>query len=178
MEKSFEKWLKDISVRKFRGSKACYLLNLSGDILKEFDNLLQCSRYLNMTQLSENQYNNGCIIKSKYRVFTISYYVKNKVNIKKLKSYTQECKKMQEMHRKQNIIICDLFPNEEFLYIKPLSDKLGKSSESVRLILRGKTISNPYNIRYKYRELRNKDFRSRYQKIISNSEILNNNENK
>lgn len=173
MEKTFEQWLKYTNVRKFRSSKSCYLLNLNGDILKEFDSLLQLSRYLNMTQLSEAQYNTGCIIKREYRVFTINYYNENKSKIKKLKSYVQEYKKIQEMHRKQNIIICDLFPNEEFLYIKPLSDKLGKSSESVRLILRGKTISNPYNIRYKYPELRNKDFRSRYQKIVKNSEILN-----
>lgn len=162
MKKTFLDWVKNPKkqTRNFRGSKACYLCDLNGKVLFEFDNLMDCARHLKKKrQISDKQYNTGTVISKKYRVFTINYYLENKEDILKLKNHTVEHILKSKMHKKQNIILCDLYPEEEFLYTTNLSKKLKKTPQTIGLILNGGIKKNPYNIRYKYPELRNLDFR-------------------
>ena len=169
MKKTFLEWVKQPKkeIRPFRSSKACYLCDLNGKILKEFNNLFDCARYLRHSRnFAVSQYNSCCIVNGKYRVFTINYYLENKVEILKLKNYTCETKLKNKIRYNKNIILCDLHPNEEFI-IKSLSDRISKHIETIRLILKGKILKNDYNIRYKYPELQNLDVRHR-NKVIKN----------
>lgn len=54
-----------------------YLLNLKGEIIKEFDSLIEVSKYLNCSQISSNRYNNSKILFKKYRVVTKEFYENN-----------------------------------------------------------------------------------------------------
>lgn len=156
VRKTFLEWLKNPKkeLRKFR-SKACYLCDLNGKILKEFDNLFDCARYLKKKRnFAVSQYNSDCIVSNKYRVFTIDYYLENKDFILKMKTYSCKTKLKKELRDKKKIILCDMYPEEEFT-IDSLSNKIKKHIETIRLILKGKTLKNDYNIRYKYPELQN-----------------------
>lgn len=83
-----------------------YLLNLKGEILKEFDSLIAISKYLNCSQINKNRYNNSKILFKKYRVVTKEFYENNldlilswKVNYHKKDDYLNYYK-FDEISRK------------------------------------------------------------------------------
>src|SRR5690606_12052173 len=103
-------------IRKFRSRNACYLLDLNGNILNEFDNLQCCARFLkNKSQIGSNRFNNGSVVNRNYRIFTIDYYNKNKKSILKLKNYNRVVKEKSLNSKPKPIPIpnylCDLQGN-------------------------------------------------------------------
>lgn len=129
-----------------------YLCDLKGNILNEFNNIQDCSRYLNRTQINASQLNKGNVIKKKYRVFTVSFYNENKELILRLKDYKNETEYNKKYNKKLNqvkgVIICDLFPNQEFTKIE-LAKKLKMTPNNIGNILNGNAVKT-YGIKYKY----------------------------
>lgn len=163
MRKTFIEWIKVCrSNSNLKTGIPCVLLDLSGVVVGKFERLIDLAEFLGMPQVTV--YNTDRIFLGKYRVFTQDYFLKNKDVVYSMKNYIRECDYISEMHKKQNIIICDLFPNEEFLYYGSIAKKLNVSQASISNIMTGKTISNPHNIRYKHPELRGLDFRQKRNK--------------
>ena len=84
----------------------CYLLNLKGEIFKEFDCLIDISKYLNCAQINSNRYNNSKILFKQYRVVTKDFYENNlelilswKINVYKKDDYLNHYK-FDEISRK------------------------------------------------------------------------------
>lgn len=57
--------------------------------------------------------------------------------------------KLLKIIEKKKIVLCDLFPSEEFKNMQELALRLGVTRETIRLKLNGSIIENKYNIRYK-----------------------------
>lgn len=129
-----------------------YLCDLKGNVLKEFDSLQDCSSYLNRTQINSIQLNKGNVIKKQYRVFTVDFYNENKELISRLKDYKSETEYKKKYNKKINqvkgVIICDLFPNQEFTKIE-LAKKLKMTPNNIGNILNGNAVKT-YGIKYKY----------------------------
>ena len=58
----------------------CYLLDLNGNILNNFNSLTELSKYLNTHQIPSNLYNTSKIFLKKYRIVTEDFY-NNNLNI-------------------------------------------------------------------------------------------------
>lgn len=134
-------------------SKPCVLVDLRGNPIKEFSNIIEASKYLNMTQIT--RYNGPSVISGVYRLFTLDFYADNLPEIKKYKSYTSEIRETGRLYAKRLMVECDLFPNEVFTR-RTLADKMGVSVAQIGYVITGRIKKNPFNIRLKYPELTDK----------------------
>ena len=164
-------------IRKFRSSKACYLLDLNGNILNEFDNLQCCARFLNKKQFQKTQFNNGCAISKKYRVFTIDYYNENKKSILKLKNYTRVVKE-KSLNKKPVPVpnyVCDLSGNiiNEFKNLSDASKFLNKKVINNQQYNNGSIISKKYRVFSKEYFDKNKDEILKLKNYSSYTELVN-----
>ncbi len=127
----------------------CYLLDLDGNIIKEYESILKCYRSgLLMNPISFK--NKGIIHKKKYRVVTVDFYNTNLDTILSWKNYSKVPPKPIV---KKPIIYVD-FKTEilEFNSARMVANFLGTSYENVRTILNKSVKNNPNNIRYKKEE--------------------------
>ena len=143
-------------MREYKRNTCCYLLDLNGKILKEFNNLQACSRFLNKTQLNKLQYNSGSVVSKKYRIFTKYFYNNNIDKIKKLSNISNATDIKKTLSKDKFILICDLFPDIEFKNAVELSKYMEDNHKYFKMtsaqilnVAKGITIKNIHNIRYK-----------------------------
>lgn len=132
-------------------SIAVYVLDLNGNIINEFNSIMEASRNLK-TLIISNKINSSSIIRSKYRLVSKEFYKQNIDVILKWKNYTREHKEKGRLYLlRQQVIVTKDNITIEFNTQKEASNYLGISRERVRQIL--KSSSKKFEIRYKYPEL-------------------------
>lgn len=133
-------------------SISIYLLDLKGNIINEFESIMECCRNLKISRRDSRSINTDSKIKSKYRLVSKEFYNKNIDIILNWKNYTSEIKEKNRLNilKRKLIVIKD---NEiiEFNNQKEVSNYLNISKERVRQIL--KSSSKKFKIQYKYPEL-------------------------
>lgn len=135
-------------------SISVYLLDLNGNIINEFNSIMEASRNLK-TLITSNKINSSSIIRSKYRLVSKEFYNQNITTILNWKNYTRKDKEKGRLYllRQQVIVIKDN-KTIEFNTQKEAGEYLGISRERVRQIL--KSNSKKFEIKYKHPELQNK----------------------
>ena len=132
-------------------SIAVYLLDINGNIINEFNSIMEASRNLK-TLITSNRINSSALIKTKYRLVSKDFYKQNIDIILNWKNYTCQTKENSRLKiLKQQIIVIKNNETIEFNNQKEAGDYLGVSRERVRQIL--KSSSKKFEIRYKYPEL-------------------------
>lgn len=128
-----------------------YLLDLNGNVINEFNSIMEASRSLK-TLIISNNVNSSSIIRSKYRLVNKEFYKQNIDIILKWKNYTREHKERGRLYLlRQQVIVTKDDKIIEFNTQKEAGEYLGISRERVRQIL--KSSSKKFEIRYKYPEL-------------------------
>lgn len=128
-----------------------YLLDLNGNVINEFNSIMEASRSLK-TLIISNKVNSSSIIRSKYRLVNKEFYKQNIDIILKWKNYTREHKERGRLYLlRQQVIVTKDDKIIEFNTQKEAGEYLGISRERVRQIL--KSSSKKFEIRYKYPEL-------------------------
>ena len=133
-------------------SISVYLLDLEGNIIKEYESIMEASRNLK-TLIANYRVNTDAIIRSKYRLVSKEFYNNNLEFILTWSKITNpvstQLKIDKENFRLKRIII---YNNKEYISKEVLAEELPISLERIRQILvSGK--SKKYNIKYKYPEL-------------------------
>lgn len=132
-------------------SISVYLLDLNGNIINEFNSIMEASRNLN-TLIISNKVNSSSIIRTKYRLVSKEFYKQNTDIILKWKNYNREHKEKGRLYLlRQQVIVTKDNETIEFNTQKEAGEYLGISRERVRQIL--KSSSKKFKIRYKYPEL-------------------------
>ena len=132
-------------------SIAVYVLDLNGNIINEFNSIMDASRNLKTTLVS-NRINTSALIKTKYRLVSKEFYKQNIDIILKWKNYNREHKEKGRLYLlRQQVIVTKDNKNIEFNNQKEAGEYLGISRERVRQIL--KSSSKKFEIKYKYPEL-------------------------
>ena len=129
-----------------------YLLDLNGNLINEFNSIMECCRNLKIGRRDSRFVNTDSKIKSKYRLVTKEFYNQNIDIILKWKNYNREHKEKSRLFKlKQQIIVIKDDKVIEFNNQTEVSMYLGITKERVRQIL--KLGSKKFEIKYKYPEL-------------------------
>ena len=129
-----------------------YLLDLNGNVINEFNSIMDCCRNLKISRRDSRSVNTDSVIKSKYRLVTKEFYNQSIDIILKWRNYTREDKERIRLNilRKQ-ILVIENNKIIEFNNQLEASIYLSITKERVRQIL--KLGSKKFKIRYKYPEL-------------------------
>jgi len=129
-----------------------YLLDLNGNIINEFNSIMDCCRNLKIARRDSRFINTDSKIKSKYRLVSKEFYKQNIDVILKWKNYTREHEEKGRLYLlRQQVVVTKDNITIEFNTQKEAGNYLGISRERVRQIL--KSSSKKFEIRYKYPEL-------------------------
>ena len=129
-----------------------YLLDLNGNIINEFNSIMDCCRNLKIARRDSRFINTDSKIKSKYRLVSKDFYNQNINIILNWKNYTCQTKEKGRLYLlRQQVVVTKDNITIEFNTQKEAGDYLGISRERVRQIL--KSSSKKFEIRYKYPEL-------------------------
>lgn len=130
-------------------SQETYILDLNGKIVETFPSSKMAYEYLDVTPYYSSK-NTPSVVKKKYRIVTKEFYDLNIDEIKTWPNYTDINKEIKKYYLESKVIIADINGKTiDFKDINELSAKLNKTTEAIRVVLRGKSKSNKYNIRYK-----------------------------
>lgn len=75
----------------------CLLLNLRGDVIKQFESIAELSRYLNVSTIYTNRLNKNTIISKDYRIVSVEFYNNNNNNIDTILSWDNIREKQREV---------------------------------------------------------------------------------
>jgi len=129
-----------------------YLLDLNGNIINEFNSIMDCCRNLKIARRDSRFINTDSKIKSKYRLVSKEFYKQNIDIILNWKNYTREHEEKGRLYLlRQQVVVTKDNITIEFNTQKEAGNYLGISRERVRQIL--KSSSKKFEIRYKYPEL-------------------------
>ena len=133
-------------------SIAVYILDINGNIINEFNSIMDCCRNLKIARRDSRFINTDSKIKSKYRLVSKDFYNQNINIILNWKNYTCQTKEKGRLYLlRQQVVVTKDNITIEFNTQKEAGDYLGISRERVRQIL--KSSSKKFKIRYKYPEL-------------------------
>lgn len=133
-------------------SMPVFLLDLNGNIVNEFESIMECCRNLKISRRDSRFVNTGSKIKSKYRLVTKEFHNQNIDTILKWKNYNREDKEKSRLFKlKKQIIVIENSKIIEFNNQVETSIYLNITKERVRQIL--KLGSKKFEIKYKYPEL-------------------------
>ena len=129
-------------------SEKCYLLDLKGNIVEEFKSIQSAFKSLGITPHYAGK-NTPSVVDGRYRIVTQEFYKNNKVEILSWPHYTDLSKYMADVYKK-SIVVSAVINGKirVFSDSAELAKELKKTREAIRLILKGETKSNPYNIQY------------------------------
>lgn len=129
-----------------------YILDLNGNIINEFESIMDFCRKFNLSRIDYKTVNTGSIIKQKYRVVSKDFY-NNEINtILNWKNYSNKSKEKSRLNKlKKKLLLIEENKTIEFKDQKEAGKYLGVSRERVRQILNSG--SKKINIKYKYPEL-------------------------
>jgi len=126
-----------------------YLLDLDGNIVKEFESIVTLANSLNCSISSHKSVNNGSTFKRKYRVVTKKFYEHNLDEILSWKNYTSETKEKARLYNQRQCLSFTL--DDKDYDIKGRSNVasiLGLSRQRVDQLLQ--IADNKYNLRFKF----------------------------
>lgn len=116
--------------------KPIYLLDLFGNIVKEFKSGLDTSNYLNQPKLNYRGINTHSITRKKYRLVTPEFYNNHIDIIKSWKTYTCEYIHKKELYHKIKYLTIDIFNiRTEHALTKTIAPILGISNAASSLII-------------------------------------------
>lgn len=119
----------------------CYVLDLNGNVIKEFTSFSECFRWLQIPN-SMDTINTSLIYKNKYRIVTKDFLNEN------IGTITNWSKGDYKINYKSCKVYCDFnYEVLEFDNFKCASNFLGISQSGIIQILKGKKKINPFNIR-------------------------------
>lgn len=129
-------------------SEPCYLITLNGKIYKEFPSIQSAYKSLNLKPHYAGK-NTPAVVGGKYRVVTKDFYKNNLDEIESWPHYTDLNKYIAKVYRK-SVMVSAVINGEKqvFKNVTELSKVIDRTKESIRVTLRGKTKSNPYQIKY------------------------------
>ena len=129
-------------------SEECYLLTLSGEIHEEFKSIQSAFKSLGITPHYAGK-NTPSVVDGQFRIVTKDFYKTNKAEIETWPHYTDLSKYMAEVY-KNSIVVSAVINGKRIVFTDSaeLARKLKKTREAIRLILKGETKANPYDIKY------------------------------